>query len=269
MINQMDQQLKVFVTVAEKKNFSRAAEALYMTQPAVSQYIRTLEENIGVRLLDRTNKYVNLNQAGEIVYHHAKEIIGLHTRMQLLVDDLINQATGPIFIGASYTFGEYVLPYIIATMKEIYPDIHPVVNIGNTAKIAHEVMHHQLDIGIVEGHFKQEKKLNIETFAEDEMVIVAHSSHPYAKNNHNKTLETCELFIITHTTHTYTKNNHNINIKDLENETWQLREAGSGTREAIEKLFQQQGITPTEKIEFGSTQPIKMGIEAGLGISLL
>src|SRR5699024_10256963 len=90
-----------------------------MTQPAVSQYIRTLEENIGVRLLDRTNKYVNLNQAGEIVYHHAKEIIGLHTRMQLLVDDLINQATGPISIGASYTFGEYVLPYIIATMKEI------------------------------------------------------------------------------------------------------------------------------------------------------
>jgi len=241
----MDQQLKVFVTVAEKKNFSRAAEALYMTQPAVSQYIRTLEENIGVRLLDRTNKYVNLNQAGEIVYHHAKEIIGLHTRMQLLVDDLINQATGPISIGASYTFGEYVLPYIIATMKEIYPDIHPVVNIGNTAKIAHEVMHHQLDIGIVEGHFKQEKKLNIETFAEDEMVIVAHPSHPYAKKNHH------------------------ITIKDLENETWLLREAGSGTREAIEKMFQQQGITPTEKIEFGSTQPIKMGIEAGLGISLL
>src|SRR5699024_1458137 len=100
MINQMDQQLKVFVTVAEKKNFSRAAETLYMTKPAVSQYIRTLEENIRVRLLDRTNKYIKHNQDGKIVYHHAKEIIGLHTRTQLLVDDLINQATGPISIGA-------------------------------------------------------------------------------------------------------------------------------------------------------------------------
>src|SRR5699024_2260206 len=123
MINQMDQQLKVFVTVAEKKNLSRAAEALYMTQPAVSQYIRTLEENISVSLLDRANKYVDLHQAGEIVYHHAKDIIGLQTRMQLLVDDLINQATGPVSIGASYTFGEYVLPYIIATLKQVYPDI--------------------------------------------------------------------------------------------------------------------------------------------------
>src|SRR5699024_12453416 len=104
MINQMDQQLKVFVTVAEKKNFSRAAEALYMTQPAVSQYIRTLEENIGVRLLDRTNKYVNLNQAGEIVYHHAKEIISLHTRMQLLVDDLLNKVTRSLYLSTRYTF---------------------------------------------------------------------------------------------------------------------------------------------------------------------
>src|SRR5699024_6541317 len=141
--------------------------------------------------------------------------------------------------------GEYVLPYIIATMKEIYPDIHPVVNIGNTAKIAHEVMHYQLDIGIVEGHFKQEKKLNIETFAEDEMVIVAHPSHPYAKKNHHMT------------------------IKDSENDTGILRQAGSGTREAIDKLFQQHGSTPTEKREFGSKLSIKMGIVARLGISLL
>src|SRR5699024_11503902 len=108
---------------------------------------------------------------GEIVYHHAKEIIGLHTRVQLLVDDLINQATGPISIGASYTFGEYVLPYIIATMKEIYPDIHPVVNIVNTAKIAHEVMHHQMDIGIVVGHFIIDKKLDNETFEVEYIVI--------------------------------------------------------------------------------------------------
>lgn len=108
----MDQQLQVFVTVVEKQNFSRAAEELHMTQPAVSQYIRTLETNVGTRLLERSNKYVHLNKVGEIVYHHAKEILGLYTKMQRLVDDVTNVANGPISIGASYTFGEYVLPHI-------------------------------------------------------------------------------------------------------------------------------------------------------------
>ena len=73
----MDQHLEVFITVAEKQNFSRAAEEHHMTQPAVSQYIRAFEDSIGTRLLERSNKYVRLNKAGEIVYHHAKEISGL------------------------------------------------------------------------------------------------------------------------------------------------------------------------------------------------
>jgi len=241
----VDQQLQVFVTVAEKQNFSRAAEELHMTQPAVSQYIRTFEDNLGVRLLERTNKYVRLNQAGDIVYHHAKEIIGLYTKMERLVDDLTNKASGPLTIGASYTFGEYVIPRIIAKMKENYPEIKPSITIGNTAKIADLIMHHQLDVGIVEGHFKNEKQLKIEEFAEDYMVIVASPGHPLAK-------ETKE-----------------ITVKDLERHTWILRELGSGTREAAEKVFQRYDITPADILNFSSTQSIKVAIEEGLGISLI
>lgn len=241
----MDQQLQVFVTVAEKKNFSRAAEELHMTQPAVSQYIRTFEDNLGVRLLERTNKYVRLNQAGDIVYHHAKEIIGLYTKMERLVNDLTNKASGPLTIGASYTFGEYVIPHIIAKMKESYPEIKPSITIGNTAKIADLIMHHQLDVGIVEGHFKNEKQLQTEEFAEDYMVIVASPDHPLAR----KTKE--------------------ITVKDLEHQTWILRELGSGTREASERVFQHYDIAPADILNFSSTQSIKVAIEEGLGISLL
>lgn len=241
----MDQQLQVFVTVAEKQNFSRAAEELHMTQPAVSQYIRTFEDNLGVRLLERTNKYVRLNQAGDIVYHHAKEIIGLYSKMQHLVEDLTNKASGPLTIGASYTFGEYVIPRIIAKIKENYPEIKPSITIGNTAKIADLIMHYQLDVGIVEGHFKNEKQLKIEEFAEDYMVIVASPDHPLAK-------ETKE-----------------VTVKDLEHQTWILRELGSGTREAAEKVFQRYDITPADILNFSSTQSIKVAIEEGLGISLI
>lgn len=90
----MDNHLRIFISVAEKQSFSKAAEEHYMTQPAVSQYIRALEDSVGMRLLERSNKYVRLNKAGEIVYHYAKEISGLYTTMQNLVDDLVNRANG-------------------------------------------------------------------------------------------------------------------------------------------------------------------------------
>ena len=238
----MEQHLEVFVKVVEKENFSKAAGELHMTQPAVSQYIRTLEESIGTRLLERSNKYVRLNKAGEIVYHHAKEIIALHTKMQTLVDDLTNKASGPITIGASYTFGEYILPHIISKMQEKQPLINPSISIQNTKKIIELVKSHQLDIGIIEGFYKQEI-LNAEVVSTDRMVIVAAPRLLIKKGE--------------------------IRISDLEEETWILREEGSGTREAADNLFRMYDFTPKKIMEFGSTQLIKESVEAGLGISLL
>lgn len=240
----MDQHLQVFVTVAEKQSFSRAAEAHHMTQPAVSQYIRAFEDMIGTRLLERSNKYVRLNKAGEIVYHHGREILGLYTKMQNLVDDLANKANGPLAIGASYTFGEYVLPRIIANLQKTYPAIQPTVTIGNTSKIADLVASNQLDIGIVEGHFN-DKQLIEETFAEDSMVIVASPEHELVRREGK------------------------VEVRDIENETWIVREHGSGTREATEKVFRLFEMTPANLMHFSSTQPIKESVEVGLGISLL
>jgi DNA-binding transcriptional LysR family regulator len=241
----LDLQLQVFITVAEKKNFSRAAEALHMTQPAVSQYIRKLEDNIGVRLLERTNKYVRLNKAGEIVYHHAKEISSLYTRMQNHINDLSNEANGPLSLGASYTFGEYILPHVLAKMKETYPGIQPTLTISNTCEIARLVLSNQLDVGIVEGHFKEEQLFQIEEVAKDDMVIIASANHPLSQRNNE------------------------IRKKELEEQTWILREVGSGTREAAEKVLEHLNISPTSIMYFSSTQSIKEAVGAGLGISLL
>ena len=240
----MDRHLQIFVTVAEKESFSRAAEEHHMTQPAVSQYIRVFEEMMGARLLERNNKYVRLNKAGEIVYHYAKEILGLYTKMENLVDDLENKASGSLSIGASYTFGEYVLPKVIANLLEMYPEIQPSVTIGNTARIAALVADHQLDIGIVEGHFNDQQLIE-EVFAEDLMVVVASPSH----------------FLV--------RLDDEVKIEDLANETWIVRESGSGTREATDKLFREFKLEPSRFMYYSSTQPIKESVEAGLGISLL
>ena len=240
----MDQQLQVFVTVVEMENFSRAAEELHMTQPAVSQYIQSFERSMGTKLLERSNKFVRLNKAGEIVYHHAKEILGLYTKMHYLIDDLTNKSSGPLSIGASYTYGEYVLPHVIAKMYKKYPLITPTITIGNTKEIAKLVLEHQLDVGIVEGDFK-DKNLVIEPFAEDSMYLVASPKHSLAQKNDE------------------------INISELEEETWIVRENGSGTREVTEKMFRLCEVIPKKTLEFGSTQLIKESVEAGLGVSLL
>lgn len=240
----MDYHLQVFVMVAEKKSFSRAAEELHLTQPAVSQYIRALEDSVGTRLLERTNKYVRLNQAGEIIFHHAKEILSLYTKMQCLVDDLTNKASGPISIGSSYTFGEYILPRIIAKLQNLYPEISPSITIHNTKEIIDLVTNHQLDVGIIEGIYKG-GKLVTEIVAEDHMVIVASPDHRLMKKKEE------------------------IPISELEEETWIVREKGSGTREATENLFRIYEITPKRLMEFGSTQLIKESVEAGIGITLL
>lgn len=240
----MDQQLQIFITVAEKESFSQAAKEHHMTQPAVSQYIRQFEDQFGTRLLERSNKYVRLTKAGEIVFHHGKEILALYGKMQNLCDDLLNQASGTLSIGASYTFGEYVLPRILSNLKRTYPTILPAVTIGNTKTIADLVASHQLDIGIVEGQFEQVKLIK-EELAEDEMVVVAPPNHPFAKRAIP------------------------LKANELEQEMWIKREIGSGTREAMEQFFERFNISPKQTMSFSSTQPIKESVEAGLGISLL
>lgn len=239
----MDQYLQVFVKVVEKENFSKVASELHMTQPAVSQYIKALEEAVGTRLLERSNKFVRMNKAGEVVYQHAKEILALYAKMQSSLDDLTNQRSGPITIGASYTFGEYILPSIIVQLKKQFPEIHPTITIHNTKDICELVATHQLDIGIIEGPC-HDKKLNIEIISEDHMYVVASPQHPLVKMD-------------------------SVLFSDLKDETWILREKGSGTRQAADNLFETHGFIPQNILEFGSTQLIKESVEAGLGISLL
>ncbi|MCA0988327.1 LysR family transcriptional regulator [Guptibacillus algicola] len=236
----MDQQLRVFVSVVENKNFSKAAKDLHMTQPAVSQYVKNLEQTLGTRLLERDNRTVSLNRAGDIVYHHAKELLNLYTKMNDLIDELTNNTSGKIKIGASYTYGEYVLPQVLARIHQRYPLISPNVKIGNSTEIGDLVYSHQLDVGIIEGD-PPLKELSVMNFTEDEMVVVASPDHTLVNNNH-------------------------IGLTD---ETWIVRETGSGTREATENMWQELSVTPKKTMEFGSTQLIKESVEAGIGISFL
>ncbi|KUO94791.1 LysR family transcriptional regulator [Ferroacidibacillus organovorans] len=239
----MDDLLRTFIMIAEKNSFTKAAAELHLTQSAVSREIQVLEKKYGVLLFERSNRYVRLTKAGEILYTQAKTIVVQYELIKRLMDDLTHTAKGELSIGSGYTFGEYLLPKMIQDFITHYSDIIPKITIKNSRRIVDQVLRHELDIGIIEGSFDT-SGLITRSFAKDEMVGIVSPAHPIMDK------QEIELF-------------------DLRGETWILRERGSGTRDVTDRLFETQGFMPRSTMEFGSSQVIKEAVEAGLGVSLI
>jgi DNA-binding transcriptional LysR family regulator len=239
----LDQHLVVFLTVAKKRNFSRAGEALRMSQPGVSQYVSALEEYYGAKLFDRTNKRVELTRAGEALLPFAETIVELHNRARQAIADLVGNVSGKIHIGTSYTIGEYILPLILARFTSDYPEVEIRVKIDNTEQVSRELEQYKLDIGLVEGKVTS-GGLSVEPFLRDEMSVILPKYHRLASSR-------------------------TVTLEDLMEETWLLREEGSGTRAVADEMFSCFGRFPSRRIILGSTQAIKESVAAGLGVSLL
>ena len=228
---------KVFVSVVEEGSFTRAAHMLHMTQPAVSGYIKQLEEELDITLIERSTRGIRLNPAGEIYYHHAKEALSIESKMHHLIHDLQEETKGPVKIGASYTYGEYILPAILAKLVEKYPGVVPEVQISNSAYIMEGIHSSNLDIGIIEDEIA-DSRVNVTHLLKDSMYIVANASFPAAS------------------------------LQKLEAATWLIREEGSGTRHYQEQVFKRLDIQP-KTITLSSTQAIKNAVGSGIGLSVL
>ncbi len=230
----MDSKREIFLAVVTNGSFSKAAQALYMTQPAVSQYIKQYEKELGITLFDRTTKKLRLTAAGKLTYEHALQMKQLQKSLRQSLDTLLNEVKGELRIGASYSYGEYVLPKLLKNFLHQYPDVLPQISIHNTEHIAQRLVEEEIDIGIIEGdiHIPHMMKQNLGI---DEMVVVA-----------NRPL-----------------------LEIPAASTWLVREHGSGTRTATEDFLTRHELQPFHKLSFGSTQLIKSGVIEGLGISLL
>lgn len=186
---------------------------------------------------------MELTQAGVALYSCATEILKLHELAKRSVADLVELVTGSLTIGASFTIGEYVLPRVLAAFSKKYSQVEYAVTIGNTELIHERALEGSIDIGLVEGHI-EDKHLIIEEFLQDEMVMIVSMQHSLAKNKY-------------------------IKRDDLKNETFIMREEGSGTRIALEEVLQEISLKPASVVTLGSTQAIKEAVEAGLGVALL
>ncbi len=242
-----DRRLKVFHAVAKLLSFTKAAESLHMTQPAVTFQVRQLEEYFNTRLFDRTHNKVNLTPAGNKVYEFADRIFDLYDEMENSVRELTGEISGALTIGASTTIAEYMLPTLLGQFKAKYPEINIRLKVSNTEGIVSMVEHNVIDLGVVEASVSN-KNLIVEMCHDDQLVVVAPPSHELSKQSSP------------------------VKPEQLKALPFICREEGSGTREVIMEYLHDNDVSNTEMnfcLELGSPEALKGAVEAGMGISIL
>ncbi len=241
-----DHKLKVFCTVAETKSFSKAAETIHLTQPAVSLLIQAIEETYETKLFDRANNTVTLTPAGEMLYNYAKEILNLYAAAGKNIGEITGFVKGSIRVGASSTIGNYLLPGVIAAFRKTHPKIKIHLLVGNTKRVVELLNAGNIDIGLVEGDVARQKMV-VDKLVTDELALIVPPVHPLAKKR-------------------------NVSIFEITKEPFIFREEGSGTRQVIEKYLGKYSITPQDmmiSMVLGSTEAIKESVENGIGIAIV
>ncbi|PKB72443.1 MAG: hypothetical protein BZY87_00410 [SAR202 cluster bacterium Io17-Chloro-G6] len=238
-------QLYIFQTVAKHFSFSRAAEALEITQPAVSIQVQELEKFLGITLFHRRPRGLRITEAGEAVLAYSQQIFALSGRLLETVQEMENLQSGHLVLGASTTPGEYVLPSVVGRFRQIYPGIHVELVIGNTRNIIQRILNRDMDLGMVGEHVEEySSELEMVDYQDDEIVLVAAPSHPAADLSRLTAQQVVDMGLV-------------------------AREEGSATRRSAENLFQQLGVVPTIAIELGSNQAVKQAATAGGGIGVI
>jgi len=241
----IDQRLITFLTVAEIGSFTRAAEAINLTQPAVSQHIKFLEEYYGVNLFKKQGRDIALTEEGKLLFKYSKDIERLHREVE---NKLKNSGTiiKSYKIGATMTIGAYVLPHILAQYKKEHKNIDIILQVNNTEEITEKLLNRKIDFALVEGPFSKEK-FNYIKFKDDELVLATSPNHEFCQREE-------------------------VNIEDIIEGQLILREKGSGTRKIFETKLTDLGIDINKirvYMEVGDISAIKSLVEANLGYTII
>lgn len=235
--------LRAFYALAKAGNFSRAAELLGITQPAVSLQVKGLEAEYGIPLLSRKGRRISLTPAGQTVYDYLQRIFALAEEMDNALQNLKGLRAGRLVVGASTTLGEFVLPTIMGHFHRLYPDVEIKLEIANTTTIVQRVARHQLDLGFV-GDRPDDPTLRAETFVTDHIVLFASPENPLSARD-------------------------TIAPADLGSQKLILREDGSATRRYALQALAKLGIEIPVAMELGSNVAVKQAVGANLGIGAL
>src|SRR5210317_665302 len=177
------QQLRILKAIATEKNFTRAAEVLYISQPSLSKQIKTLEKNLGITLINRKSNKISLTENGKVFLQYSERILALCEESCRALIDLKNGDRGNLTVGSSPTIGTYLMPPILSLFAQNYPQIDLKIEINSTPIILNNILKQEIDITVIGSEIpnKLKKNLTIKSFVEDEINLIISRIHPFAK----------------------------------------------------------------------------------------
>lgn len=235
--------LRVFARVAQEGGFTRAAQAMHLSQPAVSKSVRELERQVGLPLFERSGRSTQLTAAGEALHVRARELFAVEQSAEAELRALRGLDGGVLRVGASTTVATYLLFPYLARFRAANPRVELRVASANTRSIARALLERRLDVALVEGPVRH-PRLDVVPWREDELVVITPPAHRLARKR-------------------------SIQLRELANEPLIEREPGSGTRKVAERALAAHGVTPTVTLQLGSTEAIKRAVAAGLGLAFV
>ncbi|MCU7920430.1 MAG: LysR family transcriptional regulator [Candidatus Thiodiazotropha sp. (ex Dulcina madagascariensis)] len=235
-------QLKVFKTVVEHLNYTQAARALHLTQPAVSMQVKQLEASVGLPLFEQTGKKIQLTEAGREVHHYGRIIFHTFGEMEEVLSALKGLDTGHLDIAVASTVN-YFAPRLLAAFSRHYPGIDLRLDVTNRKRLMELLQNNETDI-VLMGLPPEDIELEHEPFMENPLVVIAAPGHPLGKAKR-------------------------IPAKRLSEEVFIMREAGSGTRLAMERFFTEQSITISAGMQMTRNEAIKQAVRAGMGLGVV
>ena len=230
-----DFRLQVFNTVAKRLNFTKAAEELFITQPAVTRHIQEIENHFKVKLFERNGTKIKLTPAGETLLQHTNQLFTVYRNLEFELNTFTKQHAGKLRIGASTTVAQYVLPPVLAAFHKKFNNIKVTLTINNTEQIELALQNKNIELGIIEGQSKN-NLFKYTEFVKDELVLVSNINHPLAKKGMTKPDELLKIPLL-------------------------LREPGSGTLEVLAHALKPLGIKISQlqnEMQLGSTESMKL-----------
>lgn len=236
--------LRLFATVVRTGSFSRAADVLHISQPAISKGVRDFELQVGCRLLDRTPKGVRPTREGQTLAQHAEALFAIERTAEEELQSLRTLDSGSLRIGASTTIATYMIADYVGTFHRRYPGIDLHLISANTRDIADLILAHDIEIALVEGPVEADDLTSL-PWRTDVMGLIVDPQHRFASVERT------------------------IDYAELEDEILIVREPGSGSREVIAQALSARGVEVRRTLEIGSTEAIKQAVAAGLGVSIV
>ena len=238
--------LEVFCKIVELRSFSRAAEAVLLTQPTVSGHIKALETELGLRLFDRAGRRVTPTRAGELLHTYARRILALRDEAHQAINEHKGGLKGHLTVGGSSIPGAYILPALVTAFKRAHPEVSVTLHVIDSREIVRGVIEGTYEVGMVGARF-EEGRIHYEPFTQDELVLAVPADHPWAGRS-------------------------SVRLAELAGQAFIMRERGSGTRKVMERALTEHDVDPgglRVVLEVTGNEAVRQTLRAGAGVAVI